>query len=801
MKMLKNRFLLKVILLFCLNVVACSNESTDSVGYFDKGVTFFQQDEFDKARIEFKNAIQQDPQMAEAHFYMALLNEKAGKFKAMKMNLIESMKFDSENIKAKIKLSKVSLLFNETDKSLQEIEDVLITNPENLDALSLKASIFLRQDKTDKALAIVEDVLKKDAENVEALSLKVLIFMKKNAFDEALAILNPVLQKNEQNISLHLLKIQLNSKRDDIDAVIADYEKLVELKPENTQIKLILAKIYVRANKKQEAENLLRSMISDNTKSDDLKIQLLGFLYSEDRGRALSQLEHFIKENKDNVALHIMFSKWLIANKEASKARELLTKTLKIDAINQQSQDDVKLILAKLDFTKKDYKSALSQVKNILAENPENLQARLFKAKTLTIGESYNEAIEIIEKILWQDPRMDEAHSLLGTIHLTLGDIDKANASFKEALKFNPKNLIALDFIVNKEVTNNHVDYAIELLERALRFLPSHLAILTKLVELNIIENHWDKADHYINIIKTKRGGGLLSEILMGKTLQGKNKYDEAILIYKKILDDSPWVKEALTGMAECYTELNQINKMKQYLDILIDKNPEVYYPFILKSRLLSRDGKNLKAIQLIKQALANRTVKEAGLYIELARLYKLIANKEERFNTYTQGLSDHPDNIGLLLNFATYFESYSEFDQAIKQYRRVLQINSQQNIAKNNLAVILLDQYQDAEHLNEAIKLVDVFKQSSQAYFLDTYGWAYLKKGEIDIALSIFKQVILLEPDVPVFRYHLAEAYFRLNDFMAASSELKQALQFAKGKAFPKRGATEELLKKVKNR
>ena len=801
MKIQKNRFFIKVILLCCLSLIACDDKGRDNQSYFDKGVAFFQQDEFDKARIEFKNAIQQNPQMADAHFYMALLNEKAGKFKAMKVNLIEAMKYDPESIKVKLKLSKVRLLFNETDKSLQEVEDVLKTNPDHLEALTLKASIFLRQKKQDEALAIIDGVLEKDSENIEALSLKALVFVKKKAFDEALAILKPALQKHKKNISLHLLKVQIDSKKNDIDAVIADYKNLIELKPDNTQIKSILAKVYLKANKKKEAESLLRSMISDAPESVGLKIQLLDFLYLDDRSKALSQVAVFSEENKKNAPVLIALSKWLIANNEISKARELLAKILILSPDNQKNKHSVKLILATLDFRKRDYKSALSQVEGILAENPENLDAKLFKAEILITGESYLAARKIIENIIWQDPRMDKALSLLGTVNESLGDIDKAYENHKEALAINPKNLVSLDFIVKKEVAKEHVDYAIELLERALYYLPSQLAILTKLVELNIDEKNWDKANSYINVIKATRGGRLLSELFRGKILQSKNKFAEAVLVYKEILKDAPWVKEALAGMTESYAELSQIRKMEQYLDGFIEKNPEIYYPYILKSRLLSAEGKKSKAIKLIKQALEKKLVKEPELYIELARLYKLTGNKEKRLKAYKEGLRHYPDDIGLLLNLAAFFESHGEFDNAIKQYRDVLQINSKQKVARNNLAVILLDQYQDEENLKQALELVDVFKQSRQAYFLDTYGWAYFKKGDMETALSTFKKVVLLEPNVPVFRYHLAEAYFKMNNAMAASSELKQALRHARNTAFPEKKKAEELLKKVKGK
>ena len=104
-----------------------------------------------------------------------------------------------------------------------------------------------------------------------------------------------------------------------------------------------------------------------------------------------------------------------------------------------------------------------------------------------------------------------------------------------------------------------------------------------------------------------------------------------------------------------------------------------------------------------------------------------------------------------------------------------------------------------DAEHVKNALQLSDVFKQSLNPYFLDTYGWAQLKNGDMDTAMTVFNKVIFIAPDIPVFRYHLAVGYHKLGDKLAAISELKQAIQLGKGKVYPERKMTEELLAELK--
>ncbi|NOR68950.1 MAG: hypothetical protein GQ532_04530, partial [Methylomarinum sp.] len=170
--MYKKFLRIKLLVIFCLAIVACTNEEVSKGEYLKKGIVLFEKEQYKESELEIKNAIQEDPKVAEAYYYMALVNEKSKKFKAMRENLLESVRLDPESEKSRLKLGKVHFLFNDTDKSLEEVNVILAKTPDQLDALSLKASIFLRQEKIDEALEIIEKVLQQDAKHIEAVSLK-----------------------------------------------------------------------------------------------------------------------------------------------------------------------------------------------------------------------------------------------------------------------------------------------------------------------------------------------------------------------------------------------------------------------------------------------------------------------------------------------------------------------------------------------------------------------------------------------------------------------------------------------------
>jgi len=784
------------LIVFCLG---CEEERKGQ--FLERGIVFFDQGNYKASELEIKNAIQEDPSASEAYFYMAQLNEKHKKYKAMKINLLEAVKLDPEKLKARLKLSKVHLLFNETDEALKQIEHILISSPELLDALAIKASVFIRQKNTEQALVLINNILQKDPDHIEALSIKVVILIKEKLLDQAVAVLTPALQKNSDNLSLHLLKIQLDSLKNDVDAVVKDYERLVELKPDNVQIKLTLANVYQKAKKLQKAENILKGLVDKNPNLINAQIALLNLVFVTDEDRAMLQFDTFIEKYQNEYGKVMLFTNWLLSKNKKTKARGVLNSAIANNNISDKHKDSLNLMLAKMEVANKKYNKALTLIDNILNVNAEHVFAKTLKAEIQLALGKYNDAGKLLEEILWQKPNMDQALSLLGFVSEMQGDVDKAIVNYEHALKVNPKNMRAVNFIVNKEIAEGHVEYAIEVLERTLSYLPSQLMILTKLVELNINESKWDVAEQYITKIKLQKNGQGIAEYLKGNLLQNQKKYEEAITVYKKLLEKAPWLKDALVGMAECYMQLNQQSAMMVYLDDVMKTHPNVIPPYILKSQLLSIDKKYKKAISFMNDLLKQDKMKDLSVYTELGRLYGILGNKDSQQKLYLEGLIQYPDNTGLMLQLASVYENKQMFSEAVDLYKKILIVDPNHNVSRNNLATLLLDQYGKVEDINSAVQMVSIFKQSKQSYFLDTYGWAMLKSGALEEAFSIFKQVVLLSPNVPVFRYHLAVAYDALGDSMSASSELKQALYIGKGNEFPEKVLIKKLLAKLTNK
>ena len=68
--------LLFFISLTLILVSACADKQESKQKYFDRGMELFDQGNFTKARLEFKNVLQIDPKDADAYFMFGQIEEK-----------------------------------------------------------------------------------------------------------------------------------------------------------------------------------------------------------------------------------------------------------------------------------------------------------------------------------------------------------------------------------------------------------------------------------------------------------------------------------------------------------------------------------------------------------------------------------------------------------------------------------------------------------------------------------------------------------------------------------------------------
>lgn len=776
----------------------CDKEE-DSKEHLQKGVEYINKGEYEKAKLEIKTANQSGKETAETYYYMALLNEKNRQFREMKENLLKTVELAPNYTDARLKLGKVQLLFGETDGAMDQAEFVLKDSGQNLEARALKASVLIRQKKQPEALAIIDDILKENPNQTDALSLKALIYMENEDYTQALALIETAKKSDVNNIGLDFFQIQLHAKAQNIDAIMVDYEKLVASHPENQEYKVTLAKIYVQAGKKKEAEELLRDLIEVEPNNIQSKLLLLDFLSATAREKVDEQFHQFMEKHKDQPRTLLELANWMIARRNFEEAKKALNRVIELEEDTNVGLS-AKTILAKIAFENKDFDGSEKIVEEILDANSSYDDARVLQARLLLVKEQYDEAITLLNKVIWSAEGSEEANLLLGQTFLIKGDQKEADKHFLNVLSTNPANLQALNYLYDKALQANNIKYAKEMLEKALSVRPDNIVLLEKLANINLAEHDWDGAKATVQKIATSPNplAKDVSSYLLAQVLQGQGSYAKAVELYKELLIKFPENSDALGNMARCYEKLNKRSEMIVFLDNVLAKNPQNISAGILLGDLYLMDKKFDKGTVLLTNLIKDNA-KIPQLYVLLANIKLATNDNKGAIGIYQDGLKQNPENIKLSLSLASLYEKLGDYDSAASLYESLINKNPNLDIAINSLAVLLSEHYTSEEKLRKAVHLSEKFKDSPQPYYKDTYAWALIKLGNLNEGLKLLNQIIAASPDVPVFRYHLGVAHYKNGNNSLAINEIKQAFELDKKAGnFPEKKEAEKLLEEI---
>jgi Tfp pilus assembly protein PilF len=129
----------------------------------------------------------------------------------------------------------------------------------------------------------------------------------------------------------------------------------------------------------------------------------------------------------------------------------------------------------------------------------------------------------------------------------------------------------------------------------------------------------------------------------------------------------------------------------------------------------------------------------------------------------------------------ALLFESAGKPEEAIRIYEDELRKSPDSDVAANNLAMLLITYKKDPQSLDRAKSLAARFASSSNADFLDTYGWVLYKHGESSAAVAALQTALSKAPDSPTSLYHLGMAQASAGQADAARDSLRRSLKSGK--------------------
>src|SRR5262245_17586662 len=158
-----------ILLLGAFLVASCSSREEKAQSYYEQGMKLLSQQDYVKAGIEFKNALQNKKDLIGAWRGLLEIEEHNKNFRGSIPILQTIVELDPKDVPSRLKLGRLLLLSGEPDQALSLADAAIALDGRNSSALSLKAAVMFKLKDSVGALRDAKEALDIDPTNAEAL--------------------------------------------------------------------------------------------------------------------------------------------------------------------------------------------------------------------------------------------------------------------------------------------------------------------------------------------------------------------------------------------------------------------------------------------------------------------------------------------------------------------------------------------------------------------------------------------------------------------------------------------------------
>jgi Flp pilus assembly protein TadD len=188
-----------------------------------------------------------------------------------------------------------------------------------------------------------------------------------------------------------------------------------------------------------------------------------------------------------------------------------------------------------------------------------------------------------------------------------------------------------------------------------------------------------------------------------------------------------------------------------------------------------------------------------------LSGLYERGGRLSEAVTVLTQALRKRPKDEQLLYALGTVYERKGDTQKSLEKMRSVLDVNPENANAMNFIGYLLADTGKDFEEA-EKLLIRALELKPENASFLDSLGWIYFRRGDVDKALETLTHANTVSPNEPTINEHLGDVWARAQKkkdaadaYQRALNALKEDPDLAENKG--QRGGIEKKLKALEDK
>ena len=795
----------RLILLVCIaflsaSMVSCGSQEEKKMKFLEKGKTLYEQGDYVKARLEFKNALQIDPKFADGYDWMGMIRQHDGSFKQAFGAFAKAAELDPDHLKAQLQLGRLSLLSRNTDQALEKAELILAKEPDNVDALILKATGLLTKKDNAAAIALMKGLV--DQGNTEPNVYLTLgsAYLRNENRPEAEKIYGQGIEANPDTVNLRLALAKLYNDDRRFEDAISVMQKVIELEPDRAVYRMTLAGVYWDSGQHSAAFELLDRLLVADPANEDNRLTVARFYTGKNQfGQAEQVLKKGIEQHPKSFKPRIMLGELYVSLKRPYQAIQALEECLTLDEDPANPGIiSAKNALADIYLKLRQVDKAETYIDEVVRDSPKSIDAHYNKGSLYLLKADGVNAVSEFRTVIGERPGFIPAYLRLANAHVLNDELDLALDTLQNALKVNPaskdvRRAMARIYLLQKD--NKAAEAQ---LRKILEIDPADSVARADLGDFLLSVKDIKGAEEEFQLIKDATPHNPLGYIKLYGFYVKQGKTDKALEALEEGYSQNPQSGPLLSGLVQEYVRQSKHQAAIALCEGRISKNSKDVVSYYLLG-FVQGSLKSYPAAEAALQKAIDLQPMWPPPHQSLAGIYLAQGKKQEAIQKYEASLQANPRNAAAYLSLGLLYEKDRQFDNAMQVYERALTADPNFWFAANNLAFLLSEFSDQKADLDRALELSQkaLKQRPGDPAILDTIGWVYYRLGDFSKAQGLIEQALAGAPDSAILNYHMGMALYKTDQIEEAREKLEKAL--AGDDEFTGRKEAEETLNKIK--
>lgn len=587
-----------------LGVSGCSKQAKLQK-HLQRAEVFYRSNDYDKAKIEYLNALRFDQTNALAILRLGeILFDQGASEQAMPF-LSQSLDRDPRNASTRLKVGQILLARNEYPKAREQALQVLTQSPTNEEAILLLTYASV----SDAAVADAQQKLAK------------------------------IRQQSGETAALHLASANFAFRKRNIQEATTEIQRALIVNNRSHVAHLALGNLYYAQTNFPAADQAFRTAAELAPPRSGAGVRYAEFKLQSGAGEAEARkiVDAVLAKAPDYLPAKQLLTHIALGGKRSTEALKLAEELLRQDPFNYENQ----LLLAHAYMEQGELKKAIGTFEKIDKSFVPSPDLKFELAKAYLLDKQIGKVVPLLDQAVALAPEFSDAIKLRCQIELRTGDAARAASGVQRLASRHPTD-IPLQFLLAEAYSamgrpedaiatytkltrlfpsepgiwyavgmalrqNNRNAEARSAFERVRTLAPEEMSALYQLVELDLAEKQYGRALELLGKQAEPARSSATSRLIEGRIYAAQSDWPRAEASLRKAIELDSNLTGAYYLLISVFTQSKQRDKAAQELETMLAKNPKEERALLLLGMLQSDRKNYAESRKLYEQLLALR--------------------------------------------------------------------------------------------------------------------------------------------------------------------------------------------------